>query len=446
MLFPRVSRIEFFNTRFVRINLVAISATLLGFGAVISAAHAAEAPAAEAFALKSGDRVLFYGDSITEQNLYNSYVETFVITRFPDLEVTFAHAGWGGDSVNGGGGGPIDQRLDRDVFPYKPTVLTIMLGMNDGRYHAFSDEIFQTYARGYEHIVERVHENLPKTRTYLIQPSPYDDVTRPPLFPGGYNQVLLRFGSFVKELAARNNLQTVDFNEPFVRALERAKTLNSDLAPKLINDRVHPDPSGQLFMAAALLEAWGAPKTVTAVKIDRQNKTIVEAENTTVSDLAIAEEVTWTQTDRALPFPINLTDPAIALADQSADLTSRLSQEILTISGLADGNYELRIDGQSIGSLKAERLSQGVNLSLFDTPMRRRAFQIHQLSLRHNRLHYVNWRSAQLGVGEIKSKEVTELLGQLVDEMNREENEMVMKQHELARPVAHHFELRRAKN
>src|SRR5579871_4647671 len=164
------------------------------------------------FSLKTGDRVVFYGDSITDQRLYTTFTETFVLTRFPGMQVTFVHSGWGGDRVTGGGGGPVDLRLERDVFAYKPTVMTIMLGMNDGRVRAFDPQIFQTYADGYRHIVQSVKEKFPGIRITAIVPSPYDDVTRPPLFEGGYNAVLLRYGKFVEELAEKEKLTTADLN------------------------------------------------------------------------------------------------------------------------------------------------------------------------------------------------------------------------------------------
>src|SRR5438105_747035 len=97
------------------------------------------------FYLKDGDRVVFYGDSITDQRLYTTFVETYVVTRFPSMNVSFVHSGWGGDRVTGGGGGSIHRRLDRDVFAYKPTVVTVMLGMNDGSYRPYDDNIFRTY-------------------------------------------------------------------------------------------------------------------------------------------------------------------------------------------------------------------------------------------------------------------------------------------------------------
>src|SRR3977135_4397636 len=77
------------------------------------------------FYLKDGDRVVFYGDSITDQRLYTTFTESYVLTRFPQMKVSFIHSGWGGDRVSGGGGGPIDVRLQRDLITYKPTVLTI---------------------------------------------------------------------------------------------------------------------------------------------------------------------------------------------------------------------------------------------------------------------------------------------------------------------------------
>ncbi len=155
----------------------------------------------EPFYLKDGDRVVFYGDSITDQRLYTLYTEAYVVTRFPEMKVDFVHSGWGGDRVTGGGGGPIDVRLDRDVIAYKPTVVTIMLGMNDASYRPFDQKIYDTYTKGYRHIVERLKSELPGVRLTLIRPSPYDDVTRPPNFPGGYNEVLVRYGDFVEALA-----------------------------------------------------------------------------------------------------------------------------------------------------------------------------------------------------------------------------------------------------
>ena len=147
------------------------------------------------------------------------------------MNVTFVHSGWGGDRVTGGGGGRIDHRLERDVFAYKPTVVTVMLGMNDASYRPFDQKIFDVYAKGYEHLVESLKSNLPGVRITLIQPSPFDDVTRKPNFEGGYNQVLMRYGEFVKELAEKEGAGVADLNTSVVAALKKAMEIDSQRRP-----------------------------------------------------------------------------------------------------------------------------------------------------------------------------------------------------------------------
>lgn len=47
------------------------------------------------FAIKEGDRVVFLGDSITEQRLYTTYIEAYALSRHPDWKLTFRNVGWG---------------------------------------------------------------------------------------------------------------------------------------------------------------------------------------------------------------------------------------------------------------------------------------------------------------------------------------------------------------
>ena len=132
------------------------------------------------WSLRSNDRVVFYGDSITEQRFYTWWVEIYAATRFPSQHVQFWNAGVGGDRVTGGFGGTVDERLQRDVYAHKPTVVTVMLGMNDGSYTPLTGPIEHTYAEGYEHILRSIHEHAPVANILTIGPSPYDEVTRAP--------------------------------------------------------------------------------------------------------------------------------------------------------------------------------------------------------------------------------------------------------------------------
>ena len=397
------------------------------------------------FYLKTGDRVVFYGDSITDQRLYTTFTETYVVTRFPSLRVTFVHSGWGGDRVTGGGGGPVDLRLQRDVIAYRPSVMTIMLGMNDGSYRAFDQGIFDQYARGYEHILDVLKRALPGLRLTLIQPSPFDDVTRPPRFEGGYNQVLVRYSQFVKELAERNHFEVADLNSPVVAALEKAKAANPDLAQKIVPDRVHPGPGGHLLMAEALLKAWQAPAIVASITLDAASQKVVEARNAKVTGLQAGSGLAWTEKDAALPMPVDLNDPVVALAIDSSDFVASLDQEPLKVTGLTAGRYTLKIDGAEVGAFSGSQLAEGINLAVLPTPMAKQAAAVHRLTLQHNNIHFTRWRAVQVPLAKelsnSNSPSVQRAVRDLLKALDTEEAGVVRQQRAAAQPVAHKFEL-----
>ncbi len=387
------------------------------------------------FALKDGDRVVFYGDSITEQRLYTTFVETYVVTRFPNRNITFVHSGWGGDRVGGGGGGPIDRRLARDVFAHKPTVVTVMLGMNDASYRAFDDKIFEAYSKGYEHLVKSIKEHVPGVRLTIIQPSPYDDVTRKPNFEGGYNAVLLRYGDFLKDLAAKEGASLADLNTGLVEATKKADVTDHETAVQFNNDRVHPGPAGQLLMAESLLKAWDAPSLVSSVEIDAEGK--AKAEKASVKDLQAGETVSWTQEDEALPFPISMNDKAVALAVKSSDVVEALDRQPLKVAGLKASEYRLAIDGDEVGTFTREALADGINLAVLDTPMARQARKVQEDTLKHNNIHYMRWRNVEVPLQGEKLAGMNDAL----EALDRLEAEVVARQREEVKPKPHRFTL-----
>jgi lysophospholipase L1-like esterase len=400
-------------------------------------AAACAAPAQDTFALRDGDRVVFFGDSITDQRLYTTFTETYVVTRFPRTNISMVHSGWGGDRVTGGGGGPMDVRIWRDVLPYNPTVITVMLGMNDGRYRAFDQAIFDEYTVGFKHIVDMFKRQLPAARITLMQPSPYDDATRAPMFEGGYNQVLVRYGDFLKQMAADQKLGLADINTPVMEALKKANATDPTNAAKILPDRVHPSPAGHLLLAEALLKAWNAPALVAGLEIDAGRKEAVHQRNTRIADLRVANGLTWTQTDEALPMPLDRRDPLVALVLGSSDFMEALNQEPLAVRGLAAGRYTLKIDGEAAGAFTAEQLAKGINLAELATPMARQAAEVHTLTLRHNNIHVARWRQIQVP----SEKDHSPHLSKALDALDELEADVVRQQRAAAIPKTRHFEL-----
>ncbi|WP_353068382.1 SGNH/GDSL hydrolase family protein [Tunturibacter empetritectus] len=350
------------------------------------------------FALQSGDRVLFYGDSITEQQYYTRDVELYALTRMPSSNITFVMSGVSGDKVSGGGGGPVDLRLPRDVFDLKPTVVTIMLGMNDGYYRPFEPGTMLTYERGYEHILDEIKAHAPEAKVVVLRPSAYDEVTQPGHGTAGYNDFLIKMGDSVARMAAERHLAVVDLNAPMVTALTSARAKDPVMAAMLIGDHVHPGPGMHWVMADAVLKGWGASPVVTSVTLGAAHGKVVSSVNTSVTEAEgsgkTLSSLSWVQLDRALPLPLPVaaTDPVTDLALRASTVVEDLDQEMLTVGDLAVGRYELRIDDAAVGTFTSEELRSGVNLARLDTPMRRQAMLVFlanegKISLDTNRNH-----------------------------------------------------------
>lgn len=388
------------------------------------------------FALRDGDRVVFYGDSITEQHLYTADVEEYTLTRFPTRKIEFWNGGVGGDRVSGGWTGPIDLRLHNDIFAFHPTVVTIMLGMNDGGVRPYNQQIFESFSRGYRYLVDQIIANNPKMRLTLIQSSPYDDVTREPSFPGGYNGVLLKYGEFVGELAREKHALVVDFNHPVVDVLTRTKSSDAALSTLFMLDRVHPGAAIHWVMAESLLKAWNAPSVVTRVRLNGESAAVLEQTNTAVSGLhRVGHGLEWSQADRALPLPLpsGALDPVWDSMVHNSDFIDSLDHEDVEISGLAPGNYELRIDGMRAGSFRAEEFASGINLAQLETPMLQQARTVGLDTREISDLDMTYLGVIRLEMSDSR-KQSAEKLAQALERARS-------KQRADAQPMPHHYEV-----
>jgi len=309
------------------------------------------------------------------------------------MRVHFYGAGVGGDRVTGGGGGPIDQRLDRDVFAEKPTVVTVMLGMNDGGYRATTEEIEQTYVKGYEHLLTSIHEHVPRVRLTLLGPSPYDDVTRPVTFPGGYNAVMQHFAEVDQSLADKYAAAFVNLNPPVVAAIQKADAMDPRLAALLLPDRVHPDPLAHWVMAETLLKGWHAPALVSSVTLDARGGLVTDARNIDVGHVEQTDGGwKWTELEDALPLPLSRSNASQALLLDLTDIQRQLNQETLRVTGLPAGRYALTIDGDPVDTFSPDTLEGGINLADYATPMFHQAQRVSWLVRDRDEAHYIHLR------------------------------------------------------
>ncbi|HEX6495731.1 MAG TPA: SGNH/GDSL hydrolase family protein [Acidobacteriaceae bacterium] len=424
---------------------IARSTTVLCAGLLFSVLPFASAqtatPVTSDFAIHDGDRIVFYGDSITEQRLYSTFVEEYVLTRFPTWKNQWTQSGVGGDKVSGGWAGPIDLRIQRDILPYRPNVVTIMLGMNDGYYRQPNAAIQKTYEDGYKSMVDTILAGVPGVKLTLVGPSPYDDVTQPTKH---YNEVMQAYSAFDRNEADRTHQGFVDLNAPVVDVLQKVNAAHPDLASRLIPDRVHPGEGVHWIMAASILKAWHAPALVSSVTVDAHGAKATDVQNASVTDVKREKKtgtLEWTEIENALPlpFPLSGTDPVTDLALKAGDLETALDQETLTVTGLAAGDYALTIDDQPVANFTADALQHGVNLARMATPMLRQSQTLAWETEHRNQLER---NLFTLVAGTEREPEAAPQPEQQA--MQQAVASSIAQQQKGAQPVTHHFTLKSA--
>jgi lysophospholipase L1-like esterase len=348
-----------------------------GYAALALAACASSA-FAQQFALKDGDTVVFYGDSITAQRLYTRDVEEFLLTRYPKLHLRFVNAGVPGDSVKGGYAGTLEERVKRDVVPLHPAMITVMLGMNDGGWGEESPEIDTAFQKGYRGVLAALRKAAPDAGITVICPTPYDEISHGTEFPG-YSRVIDRFADDVSQIGTQlrvsgdKQILVADFHRPLTDALQQAKTNFPQLAPLIVPDRIHPSETGHWIIATALMSAWHVNPTVSSLTLNAVDSQVLDKDRTTVTDVEkSADGLKWTQLDGALPLPLDFNNAMTPMLLAISNI-AQLDQMMLRVESLAPGQYQLSIDGKAITAFSHEELHHGVNLALFKTPMLQQA-------------------------------------------------------------------------
>ncbi len=388
---------------------------------------------AQQLALHDGDRVAFYGDSITAQRFYTRYMEDFILTRYPALHVAFFNAGVPGDRVSGGYTGDVTLRLQRDLFPLQPTVVTIMLGMNDGYYVPYDPKYQAIYEDGYRKLLASIQSTLPQARITLISPTPYDETTHGTDFPQ-YNQVITRYAAFVKDLAASSHLPFSDFNQAIASLDSAGLAKDPSLAALLVPDRIHPSEAAHWVMAATLARTCGVSPIVSSVRLDATELAPIATENSQVSALTQTEgKLTWTELDHALPLPLDLENGMVLFVLGISDLAD-MDREMLSVDHLPAPRYSLMIDGRTIASFSREQLAAGVNLALYPTPMEGQARDVDGIENERTRLDDAHFILAIEDPVPADAAAATKVIAE-------KDAALQEKQRKTAQPVAHRFEL-----
>lgn len=306
------------------------------------------------FFFKTNDRVVFLGDSITEQYQYSSYIELYLTTRMPKGNLTFINAGISGDTANGGAG-----RFKDHVLAEKPTAITINFGMNDGGYGAFDAGRNKQFVEKTEAMLQMAEKA--GVRVALLSPNAVD--RRNKTNGKQYVETQKQFYAPLKELAEKHKFAFVD-QYAITRAATDKMEVDDPMAKKAVPyyDGFHTSPPGGLLMAHAILTGLKAPALVSDLSFDIQadGRVQVIPKQCELKGESYKDGVlTFTRTDSAIPFPVQ--KDWVSMLPYTNELKD-LNYYGLTVKGLKDGDYTVSIDGTSVGKFSAKQLAEGLNL------------------------------------------------------------------------------------
>lgn len=226
--------------------------------------------------LKPNDFVAVGGDSITEIHRYSSYMEDYLLMCQPVVNVRLAQFGWGGTSSD-----HFLKRVDCDILPWHPTLVTVCFGMNDGRFpdgkaKATTPEIAGNFRKNLTGIVQKLKAGGVRT-IILASPGVVDSfyyqfqVSSPdPAVPIDvlYNKTLSDLGMIAKEIAEKEGVFFADVHAAMADAMPKAKAAFGERYEFAGMDGIHPKASGSLVMAYAFLKALGCDGAIGTITVD----------------------------------------------------------------------------------------------------------------------------------------------------------------------------------
>lgn len=324
-------------------------------------------PLAEVAKTERKNVMVFFGDSITQNGFHQHFIEHYYNTRFPDEEIKYVNAGIGGTTASQG-----LNRVEWDVLSENPGRVFMMWGMNDGGISLYgnSDATEEEKQEKIDKCLQNIEELITIFKNngidvVLSTPSHYDEgnyngITA--LSAPGYNSALGKIGNGIKALAKKYNLSIVDFWEFTNTVTNDSRTEKGSGMIITYPDRIHPQPAGGVAMAYKYIKDMKLPELVASVEIDATNG----EKNIQNADVDVSEysesKVKYSYLAKAIPLGMSDNYKKARNEFVGVDLDT-INQEIIKITGLQDGSYEIRYDGNLVLSCTAQELAQGINIA-----------------------------------------------------------------------------------
>ena len=223
---------------------------------VISVVAASVLPLCDAAAqssyLRKGDKIFMYGDSVGSQDGHQDHMQWVLDTLYPDAGIKIVNRGSGGKSSGSAVTGM--QMVPREGAKNRPTIVTIMYGVNDLRWNwsnmppkiaSFTGYITKAIEIGRKKKLDIILLR----ETHLSRGATTDG------YAASLTSALQKILKAQDVLAAELNVPVIDVFGAYRKALQDSwiKDINYRFTP----DMIHPTQPGHAAIATEVLRAMG---------------------------------------------------------------------------------------------------------------------------------------------------------------------------------------------
>jgi lysophospholipase L1-like esterase len=328
---------------------------------------------AEGLLIQKNDRLAIVGDSITEQKLYSLYIATYLQACTPELNLDICQFGWGGETAPG-----FASRMDNDLVPWKPNIVTTCYGMNDGRYGPFNEKVGSDYREGMKRIVDRMKEIGAKMVVGGPGAVDTDSFRREnPEFDKVYNDNLKQLSGIAAGLAKESGHAHADVFGTMYEAMIAAKKVLGESFVVCGGDGFHPGPNGHLLMAQAFLKGLGVDGAIGTITWDAATGTAEASEGHKVLT-ANAQSLELESSRYPFCFFGDEKDPnGTRSIIPFTSFNKDLNRYLLIVKNLKTPKAEITW-GSGTKSFTREQLEAGINLAdeFIDNPLAPAFFEV----------------------------------------------------------------------
>lgn len=303
--------------------------------------------------IRSGDRIAIIGNTFADQLRMHGYLETLLLQHTIDDPVSIRNLGWGGDMLEARDrptGFPTEEST---LTAHKTDVIIACFGMGESFAGEPGLEDFKSQLRSLiaSHAGKKYNG---KTEVRLILVSPIACEDRGKLTPQREkrNEDLAAYTLAMRDVAS-------DVDVSFVDLYETSRYLMDEPSgPDLTDNGIHLNPFGYWALSRSFFDQLtasdrGADSQPWLIRVDASAETGT-ARGVEISDLTSDENglrfLIDEKTAPSLPPPTDLQLPP----------QLRFVRDTLVVQNLAEGQYQLVVDGQAVATASAKTWDGGV--------------------------------------------------------------------------------------